>query len=755
MDYMRDSTSKALKLRAWTVMLAGLAAAAPALAQDSVSINSDAGNGLPGDALNAWGFGAPQRSNYVVDMSPLSTSSGTIFGIAPILKSGKTSTTRFTGLNGSSVISPITKSLANYPASSYTYWNVPTAGLNPSENDPNLTSSIDRSGAATVFGTAFMDFDEITIGVNNVFVNQLYSGLVAFDPAVPTRLYVTRINAAVNSTAGQTDRSQFGLGSIDADGNLCFRADSFNSAGPAANLLTGDNYFRIKSLQRGSTVNLIDNSGGSNAPATDWVLAHSTTVHATPTAIPASTSGRSVVLGADFAGNLRSEPSLNTTASTTAHRPGTIDQRGNLSFSSQRLFMPSMGTGAVLTRSTTGGGKTDSISLFGTDANGAVTSARTITVPSSIADACDSFPWPLSNGDFRNYESQVTFRGGNGSVAIGKDQNGLALAAAVLYNGSQTGSSNPFDAIAVARFDPNDPNSPVQWTTAAWVDSSAITGKNLYGDFGLDGAPGTHDTGEGDGVINANDAPIGRLASLFETTTGQNGPSLSAPMFDAAGNLYFVASVSLKKSINSQIVNVPTIALVRAIYNSATFCYQLEEVLEVGQVFAGPNSGRNYQIQSLNLADSDSISTAAPWSGSMTQATWNNINTSALPAADAHNMGGMVLSARICYDTDGNGLFQDPTVSGGNAASPDEAYNVVLYLGNITPPSFCGTADFNCDGDVGTDMDIGQKLLRLPLRQLPPTPLHLHRRLQRRRRHRDGRRHRGVLQGSRRRGLLI
>ena len=88
MDYMRDSTSKALALRACTVMLAGLAACAPAFAQDSVSLNTDAGNGLPGDAMSAWGFGVPQRSSYVVDMATLHTSTGTTFGIAPIMKSG-------------------------------------------------------------------------------------------------------------------------------------------------------------------------------------------------------------------------------------------------------------------------------------------------------------------------------------------------------------------------------------------------------------------------------------------------------------------------------------------------------------------------------------------------------------------------------------------------------------------------------------------------------------------------------------------
>jgi hypothetical protein len=685
-------------------VLAGCAV--PCWAQDSTSRNSDGGNGLPGDALGSWGFGASQRSSYVVDMVPFRTSIGTTFGIAPIMKSGKTSTVRFTGLNGASCISAAARTGAAYPASSYTYWNVPTAGLNATENNTALTSTISRAGTATVFGAAFMDFDEVVVGTSNVFVNQLYGAQVAFDPMLPTRLYVTRVGAASNGSAASLDRSQFGLGSIDADGNLCFRADSFGSTGAATSLLVGDNYFRVKLPLRSQSVNVIDNSGASNSASLDWVLVRSTTSQTVPTAIPSNIAGRSVVLGADFAGALRYESAVNTTSATIAHRPGTLDDRGNVSFSAKQVFGPSAGTAAILSRSSAGTGKTDSISIFGVDANGAVTTARTITAPTSLSDACDSFPWPLGGGDFRNYESQVTFRGGSGPVAIGKDSSGQALVAAVLYNGSQTTTSNPFDAIAVARFDPTNPNSAVQWTIAAWVDSSAVTGKSLYGDFGQDGAPGTHDVGEGDGVINANDAPIGRLASLSETPLALAGPSLSAPMFDAAGNLYFVSAVQLRKSVSNQIVNVPTVALIRGIYNASTFCYQLEEVLEVGQVFAGANSGRNYQIQSLNLADSDSISTAAPWSGSMTQGTWNNVNTSTMAGFDPRNMGGLVLSARICYDTNGDGVFEDPTVFNGNANSVDEAYNVVLYVGNTTAAPFCGSADFNCDGDVGTDADI-------------------------------------------------
>src|SRR5207249_4168535 len=54
----------------------------------------------------------------------------------------------------------------------------------------------------------------------------------------------------------------------------------------------------------------------------------------------------------------------------------------------------------------------------------------------------------------------------------------------------------------------------------------------------------------------------------------------------------------------------------------------------------------------------------------------------------------------------GNGTYEDPTAVGGNAASVDEAYNVVLYLGNTTAPFVCGSSDFNHDGDTGTDADI-------------------------------------------------
>ncbi|MBS0195257.1 MAG: hypothetical protein JSR77_00705 [Planctomycetes bacterium] len=691
------ATTNAAALAAGLVALAGIASG-----QDSTSNNANGGNGLPGDALSPW-TGSLNRTNYVVDLSPLTTAAGTRFGIAPIMKSGRTNpNSKFTALNGASSISQTIRSAA-YPAASYSAWTQPTAGVSPTDNNTALNTTVSPTGTATVFAAGFMDFDEVLIGATSVFTNQMYGGLIAFDPGAPSRLYVSRVNAAVNAASAALDRSQFGYGGIDADGNLCFRADSFGSAGSAATLLQGDNYFRVRLPARTTIVNLIDNAGGAQASATDWPLQRNTVTHTTPSALPADLAGRPFIVGADFVGNARLESSPNTTTSATTHRPGTLDHRGAISVSGRPVFASTVATGAVLTRAASGGGKTDSLSIFGLDSAGAVATARTISIPATIRDSCDSFAWPIAGGDFRNYDSQVTFRGGTGPVAVTKDQIGNALAAAVLYNGGITGSANPFNAIAAARFDPALSNSAVSWTLIAWVNSSNFTGKELVGDFGMDGAPNTGDTGEGDGVINNFDAPIGRLAAASELGTGLSGPSLSAPTFDSAGNAYFISAVSLKKRTGPTIQNEFKIALVRAVYSPANFCYTLDVVLEAGQAIHGQNSDRNYQIAALNLADSDSISTAAPWSGSAMQIPWNN-NSISVPESSPVNLGGLVLSARILYDVNGDGNFRDPTAIGGDTASPDEAYNVVLYVGNTTVPR-C-VADYNADGGIdGGDVE--------------------------------------------------
>ncbi len=675
------------------------------VAQDSVSRNANGGSGLPGDALRPW-TGSSQRTNYVVDLTSFATSGGTPMGIAPLMKSGQVSTSRFTALNGASSISQTLRRDTPFPAASYSSWTAAGGGVNATENNSTLVTPVPASGNASVFGVGFMDFDELLVSATNVFTNQVVGGLVAFDPGVPDRLYVSRVIAALNSPLGSNDRSQFGYGSVDADGNLCFRADSFGASGPATSLLVGDNYFRVRLAARTAAVNVIDNAGATNAASTDWVLQRSAMTHATPACVPQDLAGRPLLVGADFAGAMKLEQSPLTLASTTAHRPASIDHRGAVSVSGRAIFPGSVATAAILARSSTGGGKTDALSVSGLLTDGSVAVARTLKLPATLTDACDSFAWPLGGGDFRHFDSQVTFRGGTGPVSVALDQSGRAIAAAVLHNGSSPLASNPFNAIAAARFNPADPVSAVQWTTIGWVNSTSLTGKELQGDYGADGIPGTADAGEGDGQVTATDATIGRLASMSELGAGLIGPSMSTPTFDAAGNAYFVAAAALKRRTGPQNPFDFKLVVVRGLYDPATFCYSLEVLAESGQVFTGRNSGRSWRLAALNLADADSISTASIWSGSAMQQAWNGEDTSSLSPDAPQHLGGLVVSARVVYDVNQDGLFNDPTAIGGDVNSVDEAYNAVLYVGNVTPLESPCPADYNQDGGVdGGDVE--------------------------------------------------
>jgi len=674
------------------------------LGQDSVSRNFLGGNGLPGDGLSPWTI-ANQRTNYVVDLSPIATSRGTVFGVAPIAKSGRIFSTRFSAYNGSSTVSQTVRTGVAYPAAGYSLWTQAGGGLNPTDNNTALVSTVNPAGTASVFGFAFLDFEETVSGQTLIFTNQVTGGLVAFDPASPDRLFVTRIVAAQNnSNSTQNDTAQFGLGAVDSSGNVAFRADGFTSTA-SSNVLSGDNLVRVRMASRSNaSQNVISTLGGSEGGTTDMVLAAGATTLSTPSLLGAAAAGRSVVIGADFLGRLASESAVNTITTAIAHRPTTADHRGSPHISGRAIFAGSVGTGVMVTRSTAGGGtKNDAMSIFGVNSNGGALSARTFRLPAILQDICDAFSWPLAGGDFRNYDSQVTFRGGTGTGVVGQDAAGRGLAAATLYSGSTPNPSNGTNAIAALRFDPTNPTSTASWTIAAWVDSAAMTGKALTGDFGADGVPGTGDVGEGDGVLS-NDAPIGRLASLTETSLGFSGPSMSAPTMDAAGNLYFVSAIRTNRRSGQTIVQDAGVGVVRAVYDPSSFCYRLEIVTKVGDVVAGRNSARNYRIVTLNVADTDSVSTASIWGSSGSQAAWSNEDVSQLPPDAPQNLGALVLSARIAYDVNADGLYEDPSAVGGNTLSTDEAYNVVLLVANTTPlaPPGC-PADWDGDDDVDSD----------------------------------------------------
>jgi hypothetical protein len=470
-------------------LASGLLAPA-ALAQDSVSINTDAGNGLPGDAISPHTT-TLQRTNYILDLVPFQTSWGTTFALGPVIKAGKVTTARFTSLAGPSVMSAVPRLSAPYPSIPYTLWTQAGGGVDPTNNSTALNSIVNRTGTATAFAIGLLEYSDVQLNATLGFWNEIIGAQVAFDPTAPSRLYVTRVVAANNSSGGAVlDRSQFGLGAIDAFGSLWFRADSL-TASSATNLLAGENYFRVNLPQRTNVVNLIDSAGASHTASSGRLLTNGAITVTTPTVVPQTATNSAIMLGTNLAGQLYKEVDFNTLFTTTDHLAGAVDHRGNLSFTTARLFAGTFGTGAILSRTSTAQ-RTDAISLFGVRTQGNILGTRLLTLPVSVQDSCTGTTWPSGESfaqvDFRNYESQVMFRGGNGPVAVGLDAQGQALVAATAYSRqNSTSTANPHDAILVARFDPAVSNSPVTWTAAVWTATPTTSGKFIAGDFGADG----------------------------------------------------------------------------------------------------------------------------------------------------------------------------------------------------------------------------------------------------------------------------
>ncbi|MGQ0628236.1 MAG: hypothetical protein ACT4PL_09090, partial [Phycisphaerales bacterium] len=189
---------------------------------------------------------------------------------------------------------------------------------------------------------------------------------------------------------------------------------------------------------------------------------------------------------------------------------------------------------------------------------------------------------------------------------------------------------------------------------------------------------------------------IGRIARYSEVFSGATaGPSISSPAMDALGNLYFLATVSLKKPGGPKL----TTALIRANYASATGAYELEQLAEVGDIIAGQNSTLNYQIQFLSTADADSVDSGSIFAGNIVQDLTPGLAAGDLGYADPRSLAALVLRCKIVYDRNNDGLFLDPTVS-GNAGSPDQGYNVAMVVMPGPTPPAGNPLDFNGDGFV-------------------------------------------------------
>ena len=130
---------------------------------------------------------------------------------------------------------------------------------------------------------------------------------------------------------------------------------------------------------------------------------------------------------------------------------------------------------------------------------------------------------------------------------------------------------------------------------------------------------------------------------------------------------------------------------------------------------------------------------------------WNVANNLASPPDDRFRDGNVLDFANAILQSNANDepnlAFSVTDVGGPHPfpASKPGAFGIywaTFTVGTVTNP--CGSADFNCDGDSGTDQDI-EAFFACIAGNCPPAPLHFHCRLQRRRRPGDRCRHRGLL----------
>jgi hypothetical protein len=676
-------------------LAAGLAM--PAAAQDSVAKNP----GLPGDAVSPWSL-TEQINDFVVDLAPLTTSAGAEFGIAPILKSSKTASGFFASLISSQGISAHTQTGVPFLGTSYLVWNAAGFGVNGDPTINDAPGTISPTGNAVQQAVAFAEFATSDSAAS---INNIISGIVQFSESDPSRLFVRRIVAATNDDTGATNQSQFGFGAVDSNGVVYFRADDFGLSG--ANPITGENYLHVQSaLRNAGVVNAITSAGGAtdgaDAAITGVPLASeaSTNGYGTPTGIDSALAGRPVLMGVNrppLGGSTPIEYVYEQVAgsitATTAHRAGANDQRGGAHYSSRTLFAGTVGTAAMEVKpgasiDTTG------ISVWGVDVNGNVTGQAVVGMPAIVSDssALDPYTFPF-DPEFTNYFSQTFFRGGNGQIAVGMDAEGRALVAGPIV-GLGFGATDPEGGIVVGRFDPANPAGTIEWELAAWnqLGLTSNGGKGIYDDMGN---------------------RIGELALLSEVTGGSpQGPSISNPSMDAAGNLWYLAAAQLYRGLGADEVTGEAdddfdTVLIRAVYDPASFSWQQELVLEQGQVFAGQNSARDWQVRFISIADSNSIDSATIYSGNMNQTAFAgaSIGDYAADPADERNLGGLVLQAEIVYDVNQDGDFIKVTGAGGDPASGDQEYTALLYIG-ATPSSPC-PADLNGSGTVdGADLGL-------------------------------------------------
>jgi len=634
------------------VAFAGLTASVHA--QDSTA--SIAGNT---DALSSYDL-TLQRVSYVVDLTGFTGSWGTAYYIGPVLKASLDNDPMFsTQIAGSAAVSPDVLTGVSFGSTNYALWTTSGAGVNPAAN--TAPGSVAVTGFDRQFGVGLSDLSAAATNVIGATVGQNNNSL--------GRLYVSRTVASQsrNQSTG-TDCATLALGSIDASGNVYFRADDFNSPNTAKVL--GDNVARVDLAARNIAIrNRLGATGSINGAgdtsATTFLVNNGTNTLNTPAAIPdtASTNPFGVLL--DFANKYRPDGG----AGVSTHLASGIDShRGNPSFHGVTTF-GGVGAAASLARSGAAS-PVDSVNVFALNATGGVVATAKATLAAGVTDAVSGATRNAAgNSEFKQYLSQVSFRGGNGQVGLGFDSlRSLPIATAVATDPAQG------EFVAVARM-----SGTPTWTIAAHV------GKTI-----LNGPSGTS---------------IGAIVSTAPAT-------FSAPAADLMGNVYFIATY--QPTGGGPVKQ----AFIKGV-NSLTG-YRLERIVESGQSFAGANSSRTYTIDKLTLADSDSVASGTFHSGQILQPQIAGQNPS--DPASQFAFGGAAVNATIIYDNGGTPedyqvtLWVGPRDSVPPPSCPGDANGdgdtngadlsvLLAQFGSSVTPNTGG--DFNGDGQVnGADLSV-------------------------------------------------
>jgi hypothetical protein len=606
------------------VAIAGLlAVSGQALAQDSVAQ-------LPGgnDALSAYDA---QVVRYTLDLVPVVSSWGSTFVIGPVLKSSRSldpgyNTQKLIG----AIVSPDVVEHVTVPSQPYATWSTRGAGLHPSEN--TAPGSVGIGYFQRRFGIACAD---LGFGPTNVL-----GALIGWRDSEPDRLYIERhVALSSRGSAVAPDHSSLSLGAIDANGELCVRADDFGISDATPNKIQDENIIRVEIKARDTNPNALHNTIGINTsddPASTIYFVNKSTISvAPPTAMPSTiaAAGESAPIIFDFSGAHR----LGGGPQMSDHIDVAIEaHRGVPSYSTVSFNAGDSGTIAFLAISDSGPAlRVDALAAATIDPDGDVADTISAALPATM----NAGAFVANNPEFVGHLSQAGFRGASGPVAVGTDNSGAIVLAATAR--SDTGAQ----FITAASFATPIGNTAAQWSIAAYPGQPVLNG------------PG----GQQIGTIVSG--------SLIGSPV-----SLSSPAIDLLGNVYFVAAY--KPTLGSA-----RTAIIKAVNEGSG--YELELLLMTGQVVDGANSTRPYQIRSIALGDSDSIASGSIWSGSVLQQ--RRLGAGGNPALP-DSFGGLVVSAVIEYD---------------NLAQL-EAYDAVLFIapkgleglvGDINGDGIVDTAD--------------------------------------------------------------